>query len=229
MKKCTKCGQFKNESEFHKNSKNPDGLRNDCKKCRSKETKEYRMKYRDEVLAKKRMWYNDTKNRKEQRNIKSPLIKICTNCGIEKGINDFRQRANGGYYAMCRECENLKNKKYAKNNPDIIRRNKVISEQKRRKCSQNINKTFTHEEWKQCKRYFNNTCAYCGKKLKSLTQDHFIPLSKGGDYTKHNIIPSCRSCNCKKHDKDFYKWYETYEYYSLENIKRIEIYFKNLE
>ena len=43
-------------------------------------------------------------------------------------------------------------------------------------------------------------CFYC-KKLKPLTFDHIIPLSKGGSHTKDNIVMACGPCNFKKHNK----------------------------
>jgi len=50
----------------------------------------------------------------------------------------------------------------------------------------------------------NNTiCSYCGNKCDSLTIDHMVPLSLGGDNTKSNITVSCLSCNSSKGVK---KW-----------------------
>ncbi len=54
-----------------------------------------------------------------------------------------------------------------------------------------------------------------------LHQDHFIPLTKGGGYTKENIIPACRSCNASKQNADFEEWYPQYEYYSKEREQKI--------
>jgi len=52
----------------------------------------------------------------------------------------------------------------------------------------------------------NLTCHYCGKKNlwhKQLTLDHKIPVSKGGQGTKDNLVVSCLSCNASKCDKDY--------------------------
>lgn len=60
--------------------------------------------------------------------------------------------------------------------------------------------TLTLEQWEAIKRFYNNCCAYCGRKFVKLTQDHLIPVSKGGPYTAQNIVPACRSCNSKKYN-----------------------------
>jgi len=47
-------------------------------------------------------------------------------------------------------------------------------------------------------------CAYCGIDFDENnlpTRDHIIPISKGGDNTKENVIPACRICNAKKGNK----------------------------
>lgn len=43
----------------------------------------------------------------------------------------------------------------------------------------------------------NHTCQYCGSK-KSLTIDHVIPRSKGGEDTWENMVVACAPCNTKK-------------------------------
>jgi hypothetical protein len=45
-----------------------------------------------------------------------------------------------------------------------------------------------------------NKCQYCGS-TKSLTIDHVIPKSKGGQDTWENLVVACAPCNVKKGDK----------------------------
>ena len=59
--------------------------------------------------------------------------------------------------------------------------------------------TLTAKEWAFIKKCYNSRCAYCDKKQARLTQDHIIPLSRGGTHTIDNVIPACQSCNSKKH------------------------------
>lgn len=58
---------------------------------------------------------------------------------------------------------------------------------------------FTVEQWEAVKKAYGGRCVYCGKKGRKLTQDHVIPLSRGGNHTMDNIVPACQSCNASKH------------------------------
>lgn len=48
-------------------------------------------------------------------------------------------------------------------------------------------------------------CHYCPAILtySTVTVDHMIPKSKGGDNSYKNLLPYCQSCNNKKADKDY--------------------------
>ncbi len=75
---------------------------------------------------------------------------------------------------------------------------------KRRTIFKNIINTLTSKEWLDILEEHNYRCAYCGVEfeIENLpTKDHIIPLSKGGQNTKENIVPACRSCNSKKNNK----------------------------
>ncbi len=42
------------------------------------------------------------------------------------------------------------------------------------------------------------TCQYCGSSKPSLTVDHVIPRSRGGESVWENIVASCAPCNRRK-------------------------------
>ena len=58
----------------------------------------------------------------------------------------------------------------------------------------------TQQEWEELKKKCNYICIMCRKKEPEikLTEDHIIPLSKGGCDNIENIQPLCRICNTRK-------------------------------
>jgi len=84
-------------------------------------------------------------------------------------------------------------------------------------------------EWKNCKKYFDNQCAYCGLPI----EEHYFPYKnelKLYDFHKEHVIdegkndlrncvPSCNTCNTQKHKNSLNNWYNssnsnyTYERY----------------
>ncbi len=48
-----------------------------------------------------------------------------------------------------------------------------------------------------------STCLYCGQTytLKSLSRDHIVPLSKGGEDKWMNTVTACKRCNNHKGNK----------------------------
>ncbi len=52
--------------------------------------------------------------------------------------------------------------------------------------------------WKQ--KLAQGLCHYCEKKFspKQLTMDHLVPIARGGESTKNNLVVACNECNAKK-------------------------------
>ena len=57
---------------------------------------------------------------------------------------------------------------------------------------------FRRPAWEHLKVLFGHRCAYCERRMERLTQDHVIPISKGGRHFSGNIVPACLSCNSRK-------------------------------
>jgi len=81
---------------------------------------------------------------------------------------------------------------------------KQRSNAKRRAKEKEIVNTLTSEEWIDILKKYKFKCAYCGREFNLFDKpekDHVIPISKGGNNTKENVVPACRSCNAKKYNK----------------------------
>ena len=75
------------------------------------------------------------------------------------------------------------------------KRNRVI------KRLRTESKSHTYGEWELLKKQYGHACPCCLKSEPNikLTEDHIIPLSKGGTDLIENIQPLCFHCNAVKH------------------------------
>lgn len=95
-----------------------------------------------------------------------------------------------------------KNYRWKGGNKTFRKRKNFYESQRKTKKRCNGGK-HTYDEWELLKKQYNYTCPCCHKKEPEikLTEDHIIPVSKGGLNNIENIQPLCQSCNSKKHDK----------------------------
>ena len=101
--------------------------------------------------------------------------------------------------ATCVENRRAYNQKYARLHPDKMR-----AKTNRRRCLlAGANGFHTTTKWYSRVAFWGWHCFYCGKELcdSTLTQDHRIPISRGGTDFPSNLVPACKSCNSKKKDR----------------------------
>lgn len=161
---------------------------------------------------------------------------------------EYFARISKKYYQNNKEKYIAQANKFKKENPELVAVYKQRWRLKNKEAMRGYNKaykikkmalpnTFDVDDLIAVKKYFDNCCSYCGmseqEHLKvfgeQLHQEHFIPVSKGGEYTHNNIILSCRSCNASKGNRDFFVWYPTHESYSENREKNILEYLGYME
>lgn len=189
-KKCTKCGIELPLSEFYQDRGSP---RPSCKECHKAKSQAWREANPDAVKAmglayrlsedgaeKRRAWLARRAKTPEQIEYQKQWAKTEKGKAARRGrVNRFAQTEKGD----------------AANKRRHVRRRSVLA---------SVVATLTAGEWCDIMEAHGYQCAYCGKPFSEslpVTQDHVIPLSKGGKHTKDNVVPACKPCNSRKKDK----------------------------
>jgi hypothetical protein len=232
---CSKCKQEfpKEEKYFHKGT-GKDGLFCMCKKCSSEHSKEYRQKHKEQLNKYSREYRKENEEYWKKYNQENKeRIEECRKKKYQENIEHIRVRCKlyaREYRKTHKEYINA-SKKYRNENKEAIhKRNKeykrinrnlyIAYDKKREAKKRELTSAYTVKQWDPTKQHFKNKCAYCGEE-KPLFQDHFIALSKGGEYTHNNIVPACQWCNSSKHDKYFFIWYPKQPFYSKARERKI--------
>lgn len=244
------CGSCKNDfilsdENFAKSIRSKDGFANICKTCKREYDKKYREKNKKKI-ADSRVKYHE-KNR-EKLLLKSKKWRDENKDYLQQFRAENREdikRRNKEYWAKNKEDEKIRIKKWRQENADHIKRYRKINRDRdkeaarkwyrtergrslsitrtnqRRAKIKKLRNDFTAKQWSECLNHFEYNCAYCGKHYELLEQEHFVPVSKNGHFTKSNIVPACKSCNTSKSNKSFFDWYPKQKHYSIERENKI--------
>lgn len=244
VKICTKCGMEypATKENFFVNKQGKCGLASRCKKCfmesqdpiRNAERK--RKWYEDNIDKAKltaRLHYQQNKDRHNSlsriyREEHPELMKQYHKEHYERNKEQYLERSRIRYKEtkaeFLEQCKKYREKnkekirqyfkEYAEvpENQEKLRVKKARHKQRKR----NLPADLTPDQWLGILEKFNHQCCYCGQKVESLQQDHFIPVSKGGWYTEINIVPACPTCNASKNNKDYEDWYQYQSFYDVQ-------------
>lgn len=108
--------------------------------------------------------------------------------------------------------------KYRKEHKEQHKHNDLI----RRTLKRKLICTLTPEQWEECLQFFDYKDAYTGLLMTIVSQDHVIPLTRGGPTTRQNIIPCELGVNCSKGKRDMETWYRRQPFFSELRLKRIK-------
>lgn len=198
---CSKCGESKPETtEFFRKrgTNNRGGLRPDCRDCCAKRDRAY---YAQNYQTKIRAY---RKANAEQ--IAAYMASYMPNYYRTENGRAAIRKAQLAYTATL-----------------AGRLSQVMAQQRRKARVAGQLGEFTKTDWAACLAAFDRLCAYCGEP-GLLTQEHVLPISRGGLHDRSNVVPACRSCNCQKFSKLLDEWYPLQPFFSEERLMRIADY-----
>jgi hypothetical protein len=199
-RQCTQCKEWKDEKEEFYLHNKNKPDKGHCPECKQCSRKR----------SLKTKWNNIEEVRKKQVIVYSTKLK--NDPEFRKKHRDKATKArNRGYYRDYNKRPEVKKRGYG---------------QKRQKKNHTINK----QEWIDCKKYFENKCAYCGLPIEEhvifrkgklqnidLHKEHVV---EDGKNNLSNCVPACQICNSSKNIKSLNTWYNavsnanyTYERY----------------
>ncbi len=149
----------------------------DCRPCNAKRCRNYQKKHHEQSKRRVRIWLMNNPERAR----------------LSHKRRAARYRKN--HPERCAASE----KRWRELNPERWRElHRIASLKHWRKFRTTSIHDLTEQQWISIQMIFGYRCAYCGKKPKKLTQDHVIPVSRGGSHTISNVVPACASCNSRK-------------------------------
>lgn len=191
-KRCTRCLEWKERSEFYRDRSKLDGLKSHCKPCHEQYKREYRTRVRLQALAHFRRTYRYAWQRR------TPAIRAVDNAGLRRwqANNLARRRAHITHYLRHWHARNRgTNPGWYQDTPHIPT---ALRQTHRAEAADAPVNHLSPAEWNWLLDAYDHHCAYCGKTSHQLSPDHVIPLSKGGHNTLGNVVPACRTCNIRK-------------------------------
>lgn len=202
MKTCRQCRTAKTPEAFWKRSASPDGLQETCKLCFTQYKAE---RPKADVLKVQRAWC--VANR-DKVNKYSSEYKARNSAKVRAESQAWLEDHKDLLAARLRALRAADPEKYLNNQREYRRlhpeKHRAYNHNRRAMHAQ-VLATLTQLQWEQILELFGQTCAYCGSD-KSITMDHIVPISRGGNHTEDNVIPACKSCNASKGAKVPHEW-----------------------
>ncbi len=197
MRICNKCKKEKPLTDFYKDRSNASGYSYRCKECKRIQQNKYH-----------------ENNREAKRDYMEKYRK--ENPHIQKLWKQKNPDYMKNHYAENKEIYHNNMRKWRMEN-----RNRAAGYSRAYRARKaEVKNDLTEEEWFGIINHFGNSCAYCGNNT-DITLDHVIPISKGGDHSKNNVVPACMSCNASKQARDVEEWYSKQDFYDENNLNKI--------
>lgn len=198
-KVCTQCNQEKILKDFNLEPRAKDGHRANCKVCKAKSDKDYKLRNKEKVKERLHKYYLAHSDKAKQAS------KLWQQKNPEK-VKEIAKRSRKKNPDTARKAV----RKWTKLNPEYkkewIAKNPLkgaeYNRTRRCKISGSVGRILA-SEWEELKTQYDHRCLRCGVKENlpdiKLTIDHVVPISVGGDNIIENAQPLCKSCNSSKY------------------------------
>ncbi|MGW2514995.1 HNH endonuclease [Streptomyces scopuliridis] len=189
-KACGKCFVVKGLTRYNAHRQGMQGRQSECRDCNTT----YRVTNHSKIVDQKAAYYLTNANR------------------VRRAVNHYRtsnpeavRQRKAAHYTANRSAVRAKNVAWKQSNPERVRLHNAA------RRAQRVAATlapFTHDEllasWAEDDLY---GCAFCGGPFEEI--EHLVPLSRGGEHSIANLVPSCIECNRGvggKHARDPWEW-----------------------
>jgi 5-methylcytosine-specific restriction endonuclease McrA len=87
-------------------------------------------------------------------------------------------------------------------------RERLANQERRARKNASAGKIFKVSPRDGRKLFYSGKCYYCSVETapEEIWLEHVIPLSRGGDHSIGNLVPTCMQCNISKHDRTPMEW-----------------------
>lgn len=212
-KRCSKCKEWKNRSEFYGDKKRKDGLKPQCKEChnansrrwnqnhtieRREATRRYAKKNREKIRERVRKWLADHPwkileySRRQRAN--HPETERERSKRKRERYPEKEKARKEKWLANNAERERERRRKWIASHPERNRHDAQVRRARERQAEGKV----TINEWLELLDKYGHKCLCCGRTDVKLTMDHVVPLALGGPHKIENIQPLCLSCNSRK-------------------------------
>jgi 5-methylcytosine-specific restriction endonuclease McrA len=195
QKRCSKCGEWKDRSEFSRNKNNKDGCHHYCKVCGGKQVMSSRAKNFDTYQAYQKEYRKKHPEIKDKDRVRRVQYYQKNKEELKRKSSEWRKK-HLDYYRR-------KNKEWHAKNIEAARALALVRWWNRFVREKTNGGKFTKNEWFDLKKKYNYTCLCCKRREPEikLTIDHVVPIVSGGKNVIENIQPLCKSCNSSKGTK----------------------------
>jgi len=199
-KHCSKCGiEYPATAEyFHKQGRNSEKLRADCKVCFSRKLKEYNEAHKQEKQEYHKKYH--AMHREEQRVNKQRW---------RENNREKRREQGRRYYAKHSAKLKEKHRQWRKNSPQRMVVHAANYKARKRSAMGTHTEADIEAQFKRQKGH----CYYCKCRMtkvpyqpNSATVDHIVPLDRGGLNDPSNLVIAFFTCNSSKGNKLPHEW-----------------------